>query len=209
MYVADITHQLSLWMYTMYTYLLYVYVQDPRLLTLGCCTCWLASYLLSTRCISPQTRSAISTCSHTCRLRGGHGNQGSLSHRFPQDPMLAQCSSMRQRYIYSDVLMWTVCSIVCCLSNKNHLYLTYCTLHCLYSALSLVLLTLQSRSLFLLSGTTPTGVDLFRLSIDSKMDSLLPWKHKRKQVTPYQHFLVCVFCLSKILTCVVPCNVRI
>lgn len=81
--------------------------------------------------------------------------------------------------------------------------------HCLYSALSLVLLTLQSRSLFLLSGTTPTGVDLFRLSIDSKMDSLLPWKHKRKQVTPYQHFLVCVFCLSKILTCVVPCNVRI
>ena len=169
----------------MYTYLLYVYVQDPWLLILGRCTCWLASYLLSTRYISPQTHSAISTCSRTCRLRGGRGNQGSLSHRFPQDPMLAQCSSMKQRYINSDVLMWTVCSIVCCFGNKNHLYLTYCTyVHCLYSALSLVLLTLQSNSLFLLSGTTPTGVHLFRLSIDSKMDSLLPWKHKRKQVSP-------------------------
>ena len=104
-------------------------MQDPRLLTLGRCTCWLASYLLSTRYISPQTHSAISTCSRTCRLHGGRGNQGSLSHHFLQDPMLAQCSSTRQRYIYSDVLMWTVCSIVCCLSNKNQLYLAYCIMY--------------------------------------------------------------------------------
>ena len=76
-------------------------------------------------------------------------------------------------------------SIVCCLSNKNQLYLAYCIMYIVCIQLfHFVLLTLQSRSLFLLSGTTPTGVDLFRLSIDSKMDSLLPWKHKRKQVSP-------------------------